>query len=182
MEVSGNLELLKREIQRSYTEKLDSFEKECMLTFNETKKKIEEEHDKALLEIKKDLQNEEKNVFKATLSEEKLNAKKEFENKREEVIAQVFAEAEERSREVLLSKEYIDAVKAATKEKESVEFIGGFEEYKKSFPAIKIDKKTDGIVVKDIVNVIDFTFSAFAESKKLELRHRISNLLFEDVS
>ena len=179
MKVLGSVNLLKKEIENTYKKKLNEFEKEQTEEWNKEKIGLMEEHGKNLKKIEAELKNEEKKVFKTALSEEKLNAKKEFENKRENLINSVFEKALEGSRDVLLSKEYTESVKEFIKEKENIELAGNYEEYKTDFQGITLDNKLNGLIMKEGNKVFDFTYNTFIDSRRLDLRHKISRLLFE---
>ena len=179
MQVLGNIDLLKKEIEKTYSEKLNDFKKEKTEEFNREKIELAEQHQSKLKKIKAELKNEERKVYRTALAEEKLNAKKEFESKREKMINQVFDTAKERSKDNLLSEDYISFIKEFVKEKKGIDLVGGYEEYKKTFPEIVINPKITGIIGKQGNNVFDFTHNTFIKSKKLDLRHEISRILFE---
>jgi len=180
LEISGNLDILKKEIARIYSTKLEEYRKTEESKFKDNVKKIEEIHNLELDQAKYELKKEEEKVYKTALSEEKLEAKKEFENRREELIEEVFDKALERSREILLSKEYIAMINEWIKGKE-IEIEGNFEEYKNNFKEISINSKIRGIIIKEKNKVFDFTYGTFIESRKLDLRNKISRALFENV-
>lgn len=181
MQVLGNLDLLKKEISKSYSEKLAEFSKEKEEEFNKEKAEILEQHNIQLKKLKTSLFNEEKKVFKTTLAEEKLNAKKEFENKREKLINKVFETSAEKSKDILLRDDYINFIKEFIREKKEIELIGNFQEYERHFD-IKLDNNLNGIIVKQGDEIFDFTYDRFIESRKLDLRHKISILLFKNIS
>ena len=179
MTVEGNLEHLEKEIENSYKEKLEEFQKNSLEEFNLEKKQIDEKHKKALAKARMEAEEEEKKVFKSTLAEEILNAKKEFENKREELINNVFNTASEKANEVLLGKDYLKLAKKTAKGK--VKVTGGFEEYKKEFPDVEVDNRVRGVIVRKDNLIFDFSYDKFVESRRLDLRHKVSNILFENV-
>ncbi|MHA1910358.1 MAG: hypothetical protein ACTSYA_01570 [Candidatus Kariarchaeaceae archaeon] len=180
MEGTGNFEHLKKEIEKSYKEKLEEFEKSSLEEFDKEKQELKEQHEKALKKAKSELKDEEKKVFKSTLAEEMLNAKKEFENTREKLINNVFEKALNKSNKVLLGTDYLKTVKKLAKGK--AEILGGFEEYMKTFSDVKIDERINGVIVKKDNLIFDFTYGKFIESRRLDLRHKVSQILFEDVN
>jgi len=179
MEAIGNLELLKKRIEDNYSEKPEQFEKETLESFKEKKLKIEEEHKKNVKKIKVELEAEEKKVFKTNLTKEQLNAKKGFEDKREGVMNSTFNLAKKRSKDILLGEDYISQVKAFIRDKGNITIEGNYDEYKQHFLGIKINKRSTGVIVKKGDKIYDFTFNTFMESKKLDLRHKISRILFK---
>ncbi|MHA1911348.1 MAG: hypothetical protein ACTSYA_06605 [Candidatus Kariarchaeaceae archaeon] len=182
MKVEGNLDHLKKEIENSYKEKLMEFKKHADLEFKEEKKQIDEGQKKALERANNELDEEEKKVFKSTLSEEKLTAKKDYENKREALINKVFDEASNKAKKTLISKDYLSFVKKFLKENGEAKIIGGYKEYNKTFKDAELDEKVNGILVKKDKMIFDFTYTKFIESRKLDLRHKVSNILFENVN
>ncbi len=182
MQVLGSLEHLKKEIQSNYTGKFQEFKQETGTKFNEEKLDIEEKHKQDIKKAESEQKAEEKKVFRTTFAEEQLNAKKEYEQKREGMINNVFELATEKSKDVLLGNDYIKIIKNFIKSKGNIEITGNFMDYKTKFPGIKINKKISGIIVKKGNKIFDFTFGNFIESRKLDLRHKVSNILFKNVS
>ncbi|MCK5282150.1 MAG: hypothetical protein KAK00_01970 [Nanoarchaeota archaeon] len=182
MQVLGNLGLLKKEIENSYAAKLEEFMKENLERFNKEKSGIEDKHRQEIKKLEAKLENEEKKAFRTILSEEKLNAKREFENFREELINEVLDAAREKSKESLLRNEYISFIRKFIEGRDNIEIIGSFEEYRQHFPDIRIDNKINGIIVRHDKEIFDFSYKTFIESGKQGLRHKISRILFENVS
>lgn len=180
METNGNADYLRTEIKKVFALEFEEFKKSSLKAFSEDKTKIEAQHKAELKKLEQEIEKDKKNAFKAALSEEKLSTKKEFENNREELIKKVFDKASDDSADMLLGKDYIKMVKEYVKGKEGIGIIGGYEDYKKHFPDIEINKLSSGIIVKEDKSLIDFTFKTFIEIRKLELRHKIANLLFEE--
>ena len=181
MQILGSLDLLKKEIKKTYSERLTEFKREKTEEFNKVKSEISEKHKQELKKVKNELQNEERKVFKTTLSEELLKAKKDFENKREELINNAFQTAKEKSKDTLLNDHYLNFIKEFIKGKNNIKLAGNYKEYEKHFD-IEINSKLDGIIVKQGNQVFDFTYTTFIESRKLDLRHKISNILFQNDS
>jgi vacuolar-type H+-ATPase subunit E/Vma4 len=182
MQVIGNIGKLKDDIKRSYALKLDEFKKEEKKKFEEKKKAILEEHEKDLRKAEAMLKEAQLKVFKTTFSEELLNAKKEFEKKREELIESAFSSAQEKLDHMISTKEYIDKIKSFAKEKKMYEVTGNLEHYKDYFPDLKLNNKVKGLIIKQKNSLFDFTYTTFMESRKLDLRHKIADILFENVS
>jgi vacuolar-type H+-ATPase subunit E/Vma4 len=176
MNVSGNVDHLKKEIQRSYADKLAEFKKQSMKQFDEERKKLEEDHKKKVVLVEEEIKEEEQEMFKSALSEEKLNAKKEFENKREALINEVFDEADKNAKKILAEKSYAKMINAFVKDKD-VELVG-MKILQKTFPKMAVDDNVFGVIVKQNEQIFDFTFTTFIESRKLDLRHKVSEILF----
>jgi hypothetical protein len=78
----------------------------------------------------------------------------------------------------------IEAIKSIKNNPDSemqIRLIGNMEEYRHHFPEIDINPKMKGIILFHNKMILDFTYDTFIESKKMELRHKISKVLFENV-
>lgn len=178
MEIFGNVEALKGAIEKKYAAEI---------------KKVEEDRDKQLAEIDKELKKkvellsshmktaidaEVKKTHSMILSEEKLKAKKEFEEKRESLINAIFKEAEKKAKKIAHSREYIDFVKENIPKEKGFLIIGDGDYYKKLFPKVKVDKSIIGLRFEGEGLVYDFTLNNMIEARKDVLRHDISKVLF----
>ena len=178
MEIYGNIESLKGSIEKRY-----SFEI----------KKVEEDRKKQVMEIGKELKNqltllnsnmktiidaEVKKAHSMILSEEKLKAKKEFEEKRESLINKVFKEAEKQAKKIAHTQEYADYVQENMPKEKGFSIIGDSDYYKTIFPEMDIDKNIIGIKFESKGLVYNFTLNSIIDSKKDILRHEVSKTLF----
>jgi vacuolar-type H+-ATPase subunit E/Vma4 len=170
--------MLVKEIEKHFTLSFDEFEKGLMEKFGAEEKEAIEKHKTGLAKIQREIENEKKRAYSSELAAERLNARKDYANKREGLIGSVFEMAEKRARDVLLDWNYIKAIKDFVDKTKVTEMTGGYEEYKGTFPLIGIDPKLNGIIVRKEGTLYDFTYSTFIESKRLELRHKIGGLLF----
>jgi len=178
MEIYGNIEALKSSIEKRYSSEI---------------KKVEEDRKKQVIEIGKELKNqlvllqssmktlinaEVKKAHSMIISEEKLKAKKEFEEKRESLINKVFKEAEKKAKKIAHTKEYLDFVQKNMPKEEGFSIIGDSDYYNKIFPEIDIDKNLIGIKFESEGLVYDFTLNKIIASKRDVLRHEVSKTLF----
>ncbi|MBR9699533.1 hypothetical protein GOV09_03710 [Candidatus Woesearchaeota archaeon] len=175
MNTAGNLELLREELKKHYQKLLDDFEKEQLELFTKDRLSIDSDHDIALRKKESEMINEEKKVYTSTMADEVLHAKKEYEQKREDLLIEAFKQAEERSGQVLKNPEYIERVKRSSGEGK---VRGTFEEYRGLFPDIQIDTSINGITIEKDTLTLDFTFTRFLEAQKQELRNKIARRLF----
>ncbi len=178
MQVSGNLNGLKKEIEKSYATKLDAFKAEQKEAFEESKKTLLEKHKRSLNRTKMDIEAEEHNVFRTTLSEEKLSAKQEYEQKREELLSDIFDAAQKKAGKAVKSKGYVSLVKKAAAKIKNASFEGSEKSYEKDFPGIVINDKIQGIIVKSDKEIFDFTYPSFIASERSKLRDMLSKELF----
>lgn len=178
MEVFGNVGALKGAIEKKYSTKIKEAEKEkekqLVEIDRETKKKLEllRSHMNVVIEA------EAKKAYSMILSGENLKIKKEFEEKRESLINEVFKEAEKRAKRIAHSDMYIDYVKENTPKENNLTIIGNSDYYKKIFPKLKVDKSIVGIKLQSEWAIYDFTLDNLINSKKDVLRHEISKVLF----
>lgn len=183
MEVFGNIEALKRAIEKRYENEIKALEEETDKKIQELKKEAEKEIalDKSRIDTLKAAA--EKKAYSKVMSEEKLNAKKEFEQKREELINKVFEIAEKEAKKVTRSKEYIAFIKKNIPKvsDKKIEATADSAIYKKCLPSkikIKIDKNITGIKLREGNITYDLTIDEAIRSKKEVLRHKISTILF----
>ena len=180
MEVSGNKQMLLNEVEKGFVTEFDEFEKKSIGEFTAESKNAAERHRKDIDNVMKDIERRKKRAYSHTLAVERMNARKEYEQKREEIINRVFKIAGEKAEGELVKWEYLGPIKDFADNREISEMTGGLEEYKATFPLIGVDALLDGIVVRKEGKVYDFTYKTFVESKRLELRHKVSKLLFEN--
>ena len=179
MEVIGNIELIKKSIERKYKKGLGELEKE-------TEKEIEllrnEANKKLLLQkakIKTETESESKKIFSKTISEYQLKAKKEFEEAREEFIKEIFLEALKKAKDIAYSKRYIDFVKEKMPKGEGIKIIGDSNFYSKYFEKVIIDKNITGVKFAAKEVIYDLSLDGILTSKREMLRHSVSKMLFE---
>jgi len=177
MEVFGNIEALKEAIEKKYTSKIREVEKEKEKQLNEIDKELKKKLNLLDSRMKTASDAEVKKTHSVILSEEKLKAKKEFEEKREELINKVFKEAEKKSKKIVRSKEYIDYVKSNIPKEKDLK-VTGSDALKKHFPKLKVDKNILGLKFESEGIIYDFTLDNMINSKKDVLRHEISKVLF----
>lgn len=179
MEVYGNVEALKKAIERKYSSKIKQIEKDKEKQLAEVDKILKKKLDLLKSHMKTETDSAVKKAHSMILSSEKLKAKKEFEEKREALIDSVFKEAEKKAKKVIKTKEYLDYVKSRQPE-EDCEIVGCEESYKNDFADIKIDKNVVGMKFKAEGIAYDFSLDNLIDSKKDILRHEVSKVLFKD--
>lgn len=178
MEIYGNVEALKGAIEKKYSSKIKEVEKETEKQLAEIDKELKKKLELLKARMKTTTDAEVKKTHSMILSSEKLKAKKEFEEKREALIDEVFKKAEKKALKIAHSKEYMDYVKSNVPEKEGIDAIGDGEYYKKEFPKLKVDKSIVGIKFESEGVIYDFTLNNIIASKKDVLRQEVSKILF----
>jgi vacuolar-type H+-ATPase subunit E/Vma4 len=178
METFGNIGGLKAAIEKKYSSRIRTLEKEK----EHALKEIEKEVLKKLGELKPKMllqkETESKRKYSTILTEEKMKAVKSFQEKREELINKVFSEAKKRAKHMVHTEKYAAYVKKNMPSGEDMQMYGDDVYYQKFFPEIKIDKALNGIVCKSRDVIYDFTLDHLMESKKESLRYEVSKILF----
>ena len=179
MEVFGNVEALKGAIENKYSLKIKEVEKEREKQLTEIDNELKKKLMLLMSRMKTETDLEVKKTHSMILSEEKLKAKKEFEEKREELIDNVFKEGEKKAKKIAHTQEYVDYVKANIPQGEDFLIIGDAAYYEKFFPKLKIDKNIVGLKFEAEGIIYDFTLDRIITSKKDTLRHEVSKVLFK---
>jgi len=184
MQIYGDITKLKSAIERKYSGEIAKVEKETNNTIREIKAELQKKLEIKKLRAKTATETEEKKAYSKIMSEEKLKAKKEFEQIREELINKVFEEAENMVKEKAKGKRYIEFVRkfvAKYISGKNAEMVTDSDIYKKHFPKFKtrINKNIVGVRFELNRIVYDLTLDAAIRSKKEQIRQKISKALFE---
>lgn len=178
MEVFGNIEALKKAIEKKYASVIKEAEKEKENQLAEIDKELKNELELLRSHMKTGTDAEAKKAGSMILSSAKLQAKKEFEEKREAIIESVFEKTMKKAKDIAHSKEYTDFVKKNLPDAKGLSAIGDSDYYKKLFPDLKIGKKVLGLKFEAEGVVYDFSLDSIIASKKDILRHEVSKVLF----
>ncbi len=178
MEIFGNIEALKGSIEKRYSMDIKNVEKDKEKQLREIDKELKGKLELLRANMKTETDAEVRKVHSMILSEEKLKAKKEFEEKRESLINAVFKDAEKQAKKIVHSKVYVDYIKKDMPKQKGFSMIGDGAYYKKFFPKIKVSKGIVGVKFESEGLVYDFTLNNIITSKKDILRHEVSKTLF----
>lgn len=178
MEVFGNVEGLKSSIEKKYSSEIKLIKAEREKQLKEVDKKLKKELELLRSQMETLTDADVKKAYSKILSEEKLKAKKEFEEKREAIINSIFAEAEKKALKIVHTSEYINFVKKNRPKEKGLLVVGDSNYYKKSFPKIKLDKNILGLKFESEGVIYDFTLDNIIASKKDVLRQEVSRILF----
>lgn len=178
MEVFGNVEGLKNFIEKRHSSEIELIKLEKEKQLKEADKKLKKELELLRSHMKTLTDADVKKAYSKILSEEKLKAKKVFEEKREAIINSVFAEAEKKAAKIVHTSEYINFVKRNMPQEKGLLVIGDSNYYKKAFPKIKVDKSILGLKFESEGAIYDFTLDNLIASKKEILRQEVSRVLF----
>ncbi len=174
----GNKRYIKDSIKEHYLQKLKEFqqaiqEKEKEIQRN-TAEKIKRIRNEYLQKMKKELET----VKASTLNEEKLKAKREYEELREELIEKVIAELRKKFEEISKSKEYAKLVKKNMPKTYNFAIVGN-EKLKKLLKKAKLDKSIKGVKFITEDAEIDFSLERMLEAKIENIREVIAKELWK---
>lgn len=178
MEVFGNIEALKKAIERKYASIVKDAEKEKEKQLAGIDRELKGKLELLRSHMKTEGDAEVKKTTSMISSAAKLKAKKEFEEKREAMIESVFEKAMKKAKDIAHSKDYTDFVKKNVPDTKGLSAVGDSDYYSKVFPEIKIDKSIIGVKFVSEGVVYDFTLDNMIYSKKDILRHEVSKILF----
>lgn len=178
MEVFGNVEGLKDYIEKRYSSEIKLIKAEKEKQLEEIDKILKKELELLRSHMKTLTNADVKKAYSMILSEERLKAKKEFEEKREAIINSVFAEAEKKAEKIVHTSEYIDFVRKNMPQEKGLLVVGDSNYYKKAFPKVKVDKNMLGLKFESEGVTYDFTLDNMIASKKEILRQEVSRILF----
>ncbi len=182
MEIYGNIDGLKQAIEKKYADEIKKIEDETSSIIKQLEK---ESNNKISLKKSRISTLTNAEIRKATSkisSEENLKAKKEFEQKREDVINQVFDMAFKKAVTIAHSRKYIDFLKKnMPNEAKKYEITADSDFYKEYFPEAKINIDNTIIGIKFRVGEItyDFTLDGAIKSQKDILRNKVSKTIFD---
>lgn len=180
MKSFGNLEALEEAIKKKYDEEIDKIRDETNKQAKKIRKDTKEEISKILTRAREEAEIEAKREAARVLSEEKLNAKKEFEATREKAIEKAFKELERRSKEIVHSETYLEFLKRQVKGIDMDKFlvVADSDYYKRIFPKYKKDPSISGVKLVSHKVTYDFTLESMIEANKEKLRLEMSKILF----
>jgi len=179
MEVFGNVELLKEEISSVMNEKLNTLKQEL----EEFKGQVSEENGRKLTDLREQhkttLNQDLKKAYSQIIGEKTLEAKKAYEEKREQLIDEVFAEVLKKSKSITNTAKYVSFVKSQAPKGKNVKVFGDCNYYKKSFSKMKLDKSISGLRFEEGDVSYDFTVERMIKVRKEELRRQVNATLFK---
>jgi len=181
MQVYGNTEGLKKEIEQKYEAQIKEIMSKAQSEVNAIIKEADEKAEMIIEQAKTDAESASREAMQRVLNEEKLKAKREFEEAREKLILEVIEKVKRKAKEVSKSNEYLAFLKAnVPKEKNAVVFGGSEASYKKVFPKMKADKTIVGVKITAEDVVYDFTLENMINSNEEVVRRTITTEMFKE--
>ena len=175
MAVYGDIEGLKKAIEQDYAQKAKEINKETAIRVKEIEKRTEKELADLKTASHKDIEEKKAETRAMVLSEKKMEAKKKFEETREEMIQSVLDDAIKKFPEVMKGKEYDSFVKKNIPTNADV-FGSPF--FKKQFRKLKSESGVSGVrFVKEDIS-FDLSLEALFEAKEFSVRQKVIETLW----
>jgi len=180
VEVYGNMEYIKSEIEKRFSDYINAVEKEAAARLEMLRKETDERLEVIRAQIQNKADEEAKMARARLVNGQKLNAKRAFEEKREKLINIVLERVRQTALKKVHSKQYLDFVNEQIPEGEAVESIGDSDYYKRIFPKLTIDNSIVGIKFRTSDITYDLTIDGAIKSKHDKIRDIITCKLFQD--
>ena len=181
MEVYGDVKNLENSIKSRYEEDLKPLKKEADQRIDEIKKATDERLKIMRAQDKIKAEEESKLVYARLVNEEKLKAKREFEETREALVEDVFNEVMKKAGKKAHTKEFLKFIKTSIpKTKEKISAVGDSDYYSSLFKNLKVDKSMVGVKFEVENLIYNFTFDEMMNSKKEQLREAVITALFKE--
>jgi vacuolar-type H+-ATPase subunit E/Vma4 len=176
MQIYGNIQALKKGIEEKYAKEIRDIDKDITSQIREINKETDKKVNLMKADQKTVREEEVRKTKSRVMNEEKLKAKKAFEEAREKMIDSVFKDAEKKLGKKANEKAYIDLVKK--KIPKDAQAIVGDAVLKKHFSNAKMDKTVIGVKFKSENIIYDFSLNGLLESRKEHLRSVITKSLW----
>ena len=181
MKTLGNLSKIKTCIEQRFTAELKRIDSETAAEVEKIRAAEKNETDALEHDMKSRQEAETEKAYQAVYNEEKLKLQGEFDQRRQDIIDQVFDDAMKKAAKFAESKEYEKFVKAHLKSLPSgAHLTGHSESFKKHFKGLKIDKSIIGIRAEADNVVYDLTIPALVDANRESLRTELNSVLFPE--
>ncbi len=183
MAIIGKLTGLKSSIEQQFETDISALKEEAdqeISTFKAEEKSIISSLEK---DSKSEQEFEVEKAHRSVYNEGALKLDRAFEQKRQELIEQVFDDALSRASKFALTKEYLAFAKKHFKTlPKNVEIRGHSPSYKKIFKKLKLDKTIIGLKAVSTEVTYDLTVSTLIEAKQDALKQAITKALFGEIN
>jgi len=180
MKVFGDIEGLKKEISNTFELQVKETEEETEKQVKALNSEAEKKAEAIMEQAKTDCEALAREAKQRVLNEEKLKAKKNFEESRERLIMKVIEEAKNEISKKAKSKEYLDFLKANKPNENAVQTLGSEASYKAIFPQMKADKNLRGVKVITSDAVYDLTLDNLLQVNEELVRRTITQNIFRE--
>jgi vacuolar-type H+-ATPase subunit E/Vma4 len=175
MEVIGDIEGMKAAIRAEYQKRLRDIEEQKRTRLAEVKAKAKAESSALKKRHAGELEARLREARGIVLNEQKLSAKRRFEEAREAMISDVIEAARKRFQTVVGSKRYLDFVRKRVPKKT---VVYGPPSLKKHFRGLRVEKGLTGIRFVQGNVICDLTLESLLEAKEAAVRDRIIKALW----
>ncbi len=178
MKVLGNINTLKKSIEKTYSDKIKAIDNETKEKIAEINSKAKKQMDERISKMQLDTESEVSKTYSRLISEETMIVKKQYEEKREAYINEIFDESEKQATTIAHSEAYLKLVKdKAPTGKFNIMADSTY--YEKEFSGLKICKGFYGIKFVSDEVTYDFSIESSIASKRDILRRIINEKLFK---
>ena len=178
VKVLGNVNSLKKSIEKSYSDKIKAIDEETKEKVAEINSRAKKEMDEKVAKLKLDTESEVSKTYSRLISEETMEVKKGYEEKREAYINEVFDDAIDQASKIAHSEAYLKLVKSKAPTGK-FDIIADSSYYEKEFPGVKTSKGFHGIKFVSDEVTFDFSIESSIASRRDILRHVINERLFK---
>ncbi len=178
MKVLGNINALKKSIEQTYSDKIKAIDNETKEKVAEINSKAKKEMDEKVSKMQLDTESEVSKTYSRLISEETMTVKKQYEEKREAYINEIFDEAEKQAATIAHSDGYLKLVKSKAP-KGKFDIVADSTYYEKEFSGLKTSKEFHGLKFVSAEVTYDFSIESSIASKRDVLRHIINEKLFK---
>ena len=175
MEAHGSLDALKKAIQADYRKKAREINSHKAAQIKEIRANAALQTSLVQKELSQDLEARAAEARAMVLNEQKLSAKRAFEEAREAMVREVLSEARERFSNVLKSSQYLGFVK---RNSPSNAVVYGSPFLKKHFRGLKPDTSMNGLKFVKGQVIYDFGLESLLESRESAVRERVISTLW----
>jgi len=175
MEVYGSIEGLKKALEEDYRAKLRKVNSRKAAQLKEIRNSLKKHLALVEAELKQEADSKLREANAMVLNEQKLSAKRSFEEAREKMVQAVLSEVRESFPTVMKSKPYLDFVKKNSP-KDAVVFGNPF--FGSHFGKLRVDENLMGVrFVKGSV-IYDLSLNALLEAKEFAVREKAIEALW----
>ncbi len=174
MEVHGNIKGLKKAIKENYDSKIREVNSRKAAQVKEINKSMKQELAVLQAALEQESGSKIREARAMVLNEQKLSAKRMFEDSREQMVQEVMASAKKKFPAVIKSRRYIDFVK---KQVPKGVTVYGNSSLKKNFRNLKTENLSGVRFVRGSV-IYDLTLDALFEAKESKIREKIIETLW----
>ncbi len=178
MKTYGNVDGLKKEIESKYETEINKVKWELGKKTSEFEAEASKESELIREQAKTDAEASAREAKQRVMNEEKLKAKRKFEEAREKMIQKVFDEIKKEAPKIAVGKEYLAFAKKNAPKEKGLEVYGSSSAYKKVFSKMKTNNSIIGLKFVSENMVYDLSLDGAIEANEELVRRIITKKLF----